>query len=83
MRGQESFSDTIENFHYGATMPETTRGFQIAFVCDSDDTDARFIGTVAANRGANIRSFESFDQAREWLESENTITPSKVDAYGQ
>ncbi len=83
MRGQISLSDTMENFHYGTTMPEMTRGFQIAFLCDCGDTDSRFIGTVAANRGAHIRSFDSFDQAREWLEPANKRPEIEVDACSE
>jgi hypothetical protein len=80
MRGQESLSDTMEIFGFGATTPETTRGFRIAIVYDPGDGDARFIGTVAANRGANIRLFHIFDQALEWLEPTGDKTPNKQDA---
>lgn len=80
MRGQESLADTMEIFDFSEATVEMIRGFQIAIVFDPGDLDARFIGEVAANRGAHVRSFHIFDQAREWLESTGDKTPNKQDA---
>jgi len=80
MRGQESLSNIADLHDFGASMPETTRGFQIAIVCDSGDANARFIDTVAANRGAHINSFHSIEKAREWLEPSDEKTPSTQDS---
>ena len=80
MRGQTSLSNAVDIHDFGETMPETTRGFQIAIVCTPGDTDAQFIETVAKNRGAFIKLFHSFDKALDWLTPSDIHSSNKQDS---
>jgi hypothetical protein len=67
MRGQKSLASIMDIHDFAATLPETTHGFKVAIVCMPRDTDAKYIETVAKNRGAFIKVFHGFDEALDWL----------------
>jgi hypothetical protein len=70
----------MDLFGFGETMPETTRGFRLAIVRDDEDKDVKFIENVAANRDAITKSFESFENAQEWLESMDSTNSQHIDS---
>ena len=66
-RKQVSETTTMEMYHFGAAIPKVMSGIQIAVVCRQSDRDTQFGETVAANRGAKSRSFETIEEAKRWL----------------
>ena len=81
VRRQESLANTMDIHDYAATVPETTHGYQVAIVCCAGDTDAKYIETVAKNRGAFIKVFHCFDEALEWLTPRDLNTPDLQDYF--
>jgi len=67
--GQDSETDIVDSYEFGSKVPEEMSGLTIAVVHRPDDESLKFIETVAFNRGAQTRAFESVDEARAWLES--------------
>lgn len=61
---------TMQMFDFSATIPEHMRGLRIAVIRQSDDGEIKFGENVARNRGANLRTFLTLEDAQSWLESE-------------
>jgi hypothetical protein len=80
VRRQESLANTMDIHDYAATVPETMHGFQVAIVCSSGDADAKYIETVAKNRGAFIKVFHCFDEALDWLAPQGLNTANTQDS---
>lgn len=66
-RQQVRKTTTMENYDFGSWLPNETREIKFAIVCHSSDTDVRFVDDVAANRGAQCRSFVTFEEAQRWF----------------
>ena len=62
-----SITDTYD---FGVLASKKARGIQIAVVPDPSDTQSQFGQNVAANRGAQVRSFASIKEAQRWLAGE-------------
>ena len=77
-REQINKARTMQMFEFAADLPEVMRGFHIAIVWQPDDKETRFVETVAANRGAIIRTFLTLEDAQRWLESKQP-TPNRSD----
>jgi hypothetical protein len=67
-RGQDSQSTTTEIYKFAKDLATEAIGFRIAFVRDSDGRDIQFMENVAANRGCQCMSFQSFEDSVQWLE---------------
>ncbi len=52
---------------FGILVLKAMRGVQIALVHHSTDRETQYGEDVAANRGANSRSFETLEEAQRWL----------------
>ncbi|MCP4450817.1 MAG: STAS/SEC14 domain-containing protein [Planctomycetes bacterium] len=77
MREQKSLASTMDIHDFAATLPEATHGYKVAIVCTPRDTDAKYIETVAKNRGAFIKVFHCFDEALDWLAPRDRHTSNK------
>ncbi|HET7756457.1 MAG TPA: hypothetical protein VI195_10200 [Steroidobacteraceae bacterium] len=67
-----AFSDPMPNndrFAIGERVAEEWRGLRVAVVSPVEARDG-FIETVAVNRGATARGFESVERAMDWLSLE-------------
>ena len=61
---------TTDAFQAGTVPADTDRRQRvqtIALVYAGDASDHKFVETVAVNRGYNVRVFNDFNEAREWL----------------
>ena len=67
---------TMQMFDFAAAIPERMRGLRIAVIRQADDEEIKFGENVAINRGANLRTFLTLEDAQRWIESE-TATPDK------
>lgn len=68
-REQESETDIVDSYEFGAEVPVEMAGLTLAVVHRPDDESLKFIETVAYNRGSRTRAFQDFEAARAWLES--------------
>jgi hypothetical protein len=70
LRGTTLLSATIDTFELPGRLAKV--GFapehRLAIVYSSDESDHRFLETVSRNRGLQIKVFEDFDEAENWLE---------------
>jgi len=78
-RQQASEMTTTEMYDLGAVIPELMRGIHIAVVCQPSDRATQYGETVAANRGADSRSFHTIEGAKAWL-AEKEVTLNRPDA---
>ena len=78
-RQQINKMTTTEMFNFAASVPEATRGLQIALVRNADDSSIAFGDNVAANRGAAVRSFETTEEAQQWLEAEEPTSDEPLE----
>ena len=65
-----SLPSTLHLYQHGSSLsnPEFPKAFKFAIVVsEAISKDAYFIETVAKNHHANLRNFESRDQALSWL----------------
>jgi hypothetical protein len=68
LRGQESLPGTLDLFAFGAeVLPRTLRVAGLVCADQATIDDLRFGESVARNRGAELRLFDSFDEALAWL----------------
>jgi hypothetical protein len=69
-------SSTLNFFKFGESLAYAYPNINIAVVLPVNPKakgDVQFITTVNVNRGANVKEFDVFSEARDWLLSENTI----------
>ena len=69
---------TTEMFNFAAALANAAHGLRLAVVRNATDKDITFGENVATNRGAVVRSFDTAEEAQQWLEAEDT-TPDAPD----
>ena len=74
---QEPQTGLMQDFGFGEELPTEMRGFNIAIVRSREDKTLKFIDNVAANRGANTKSFHTLEEAQVWLTPKVSM-PSKA-----
>ena len=59
----------MESYNYASSMPHLLpKGTRVANICPEDSLEeAKFLDTVAMNRGLTMQSFDSAEDARDWL----------------
>jgi hypothetical protein len=67
-------TSTIQMFDFSTHIPKAMRGVRIAVVRHPSDEETQFGENVAANRGAQSRSFDTLEEARRWLEGKDKNT---------
>ena len=73
-RKQINKTQTMQLFDFVTALPEHMRSMCIAIIRHAMDKEIQFAENVAANRGANIRSFLTLEDAQSWLESETVLS---------
>lgn len=77
----------IERFYYGEFVAESVNGLllrgwvgatpQFAYVLEEPQLDPYRLGeTVAVNRGVNLKAFDNYGEAFEWLSVEPNVAPA-------
>jgi len=69
LRGAPLLAATIDTFELPGRFAKIgfTPEHKLAIVYSKDESDYRFLETVSKSRGLQIKAFEDFDEAENWL----------------